>query len=209
MGAHARPWTADEEAYLRRYWLDKPLSEFAERFGCHRDLVRRHGRKLGLPERPHLVRDAWATSDREAAIAMAKDGHSTLAQIAQRVGRSPKAVQTFIARLGIKVDFAARVWGSAKCRQAAKPKASPKPRNPLPSGRRTNRPAQIGFTPERDTSLAGQACDHLKRIYTPAYHRVIHGKEHAGTYQVGTRILSAGDMIDLAERHGFGERWAA
>ncbi len=63
--------------------------------------------------------------------------------------------------------------------------------------------------PQADCTLAGRCCDYLKRIYTPAYHRVIHGKEHAGTYQVGGLTLSEADMIALAMRKGFGERIAA
>ena len=63
--------------------------------------------------------------------------------------------------------------------------------------------------PQADCTLAGRCCDYLKRIYTPAYHRVIHGKDHAGTYQVGGLTLSEADMIALAMRKGFGERMAA
>lgn len=63
--------------------------------------------------------------------------------------------------------------------------------------------------PQADATLAGQCCDFLKRIYTPAYHRIIHGKEHAGTYQVGGLTLSTDEMIAIAMRKGFGERLAA
>lgn len=211
MANKARAWTAAENDYVRRNWLLLTLDELAAHVGsCGRDLMRRHGRALGLPERLVRPRDAWTAAETEAVRRMALDGKSTLEQIGAAVGRTSKAVQTHISRMGLRVDFRARVYASAKCRQP-KPPRDPKAakRNPHPSGRRTNRPTIIGFTPERDASLAGLACDHLKRFYRPAYHRVILGKEHAGTYQVGTRILSAADMIQLAERHGFGERVAA
>jgi hypothetical protein len=59
-----------------------------------------------------------------------------------------------------------------------------------------------------DVSLAGRAADHLRRCgFIPVYnHHKVNPKAPENEWCVGTRKMTSGDMIDLAEDKGFDPR---
>jgi hypothetical protein len=58
-------------------------------------------------------------------------------------------------------------------------------------------------TPAIGNTAADSAAQFLRPYYRPVYHRVIEGKEHAGTYRVGTNVMTAAELVELAERKGY------
>jgi len=207
-------WTLQQDDLLRKAVREGlPPQHVADVTGKSRTAVYARADQLGL---------SWRAEENRKIIEALREGltykgiarklKTTTARIRRLIAADDDAQRADADGAGRREKARGAAWVTAvknaqaatRAKHADKPKPERKPRAiGNRKARGTNYPTNIGFTPELDGSLAAMACRHLQPIFKPVYHRVVLGRVFAGTYQVGTKVLSTREMIALAEKHGF------
>jgi len=101
-GGSAERWDSDEVEYLRENYSDTPVKEIAEKLGRSRDSVYGKARSLGLRSKTMGRGETW--EEEEVDFLKSNYGEMETEKIAEKLGKSPRAVYHMVDKLDLEMD---------------------------------------------------------------------------------------------------------
>jgi len=97
-----RPWTQDEDAYLRKHYGKQRIQDIARALNRSYNQVRYRARLLGLRKPRHLKSSSTRWSRKDEEFLLEHWEKMSVSELAQHLGRSPRAVRHKIRRLRLR-----------------------------------------------------------------------------------------------------------
>jgi len=192
-------WTAEEDAALREMFAQgKRDGEIAQALGRPR---------MGVKGRRHFLRLLKFENCQRRAVPEDFLEHARLSGtvLCERYGVGQKTIIRWRRECGVVVKHNGWSAGTLDHKRVAKAIRLPKEPKPV-APKRDKVWKHWGRRPERviDGSLTYQAARYLQRYFVPVFRlNIQQPKADPNLYRVGTKTMTTGDMIDLAEQHGF------